>query len=468
MSGTVCAVPDGHVSSRDDAAADPGQAADPSLAADARLIRRVRLRLIAWSGLSTLIVLLVLGIAMYAIAARTLESAGVAQLEARRDEIEHAIQSGRPGPALGQIFGGRASGTLALLVDEAGDPLIRSGPGPATPEGLPVLASIEAAAVSGEDIRTSEVEGAGGPIPVRVLTERLETRTGEPAFMQIAQDRVTEQQTLDAMIRVLLLGGALVVLAALGFGAIYAERALVPIRESLASQRGALRRQREFAADASHELRTPLTVVRSSVEHLRRHPDVPLRDQGEAFDDIDAEVTHLTGLVDDLLLLARSDSGVLSLTPMPTDLGEVVADAASSLAKTAEQRGVVLRVDPAPTVVRADAARVRQVVTILVDNAIRHTPRGGEVRVAVHADGSAAALDVEDDGPGIREADMPHVFDRFWRAPGAPSGGTGLGLAIARTIVEQHGGRIMVSNGPAGGARFRALLPLEGATGSAG
>ena len=119
--------------------------------------------------------------------------------------------------------------------------------------------------------------------------------------------------------------------------------------------------------------------------------------------------------------------------------------------------------DPAPAVVRADAARVRQVVTILVDNALRHTPRGGEVRVVVRADGSAATLDVEDDGPGIRDADMPHVFDRFWRAQGAPSGGTGLGLAIARTIVEQHGGRIMVSNGPSGGARFRAVLPLVGA-----
>jgi len=154
---------------------------------------------------------------------------------------------------------------------------------------------------------------------------------GEPiselAFLQIAQDRVTEQQTLDAMIRVLLVGGALVVLVALAFGAVYAERALVPIRDSLASQRGALRRQREFAADASHELRTPLTVVRSSVEHLRRQPEVPLREQTEALDDIDAEVTHLTGLVDDLLLLARSDSGALSLTPMPTDLGDVVAEA---------------------------------------------------------------------------------------------------------------------------------------------
>jgi signal transduction histidine kinase len=441
-----------------------GAAADPSLAADARLIRRVRLRLIAWSGLSTLVVLLVLGVAMYAIAARNLEAAGTAQLEARRDEIENAFQSGRPGPSLGQIFGGRASGTVAMLVDEAGQTVIR--PGPATPEGLPLIASIDAAATDGKDIRTGTVETANGTLPVRVLTELLETR-GEPVFLQIAQDRITEQQTLDAMIRVLLVGGAIVVLVALAFGAVYAERALVPIRDSLASQRGALRRQREFAADASHELRTPLTVVRSSVEHLRRQPDVPLREQAEALDDIDAEVTHLTGLVDDLLLLARSDSGALSLSPMPTDLGDVATQAASALTKSADDRGVRLSVDPAPAVVRADAARIRQLVTILVDNAIRHTPRGGRVRVTVRSNGAAAELDVEDDGPGIREADMPHVFDRFWRAPGAPSGGTGLGLAIARTIVEQHGGRIMVSNGPSGGARFRAVLPLV-APGAAG
>jgi two-component system sensor histidine kinase MprB len=82
--------------------------------------------------------------------------------------------------------------------------------------------------------------------------------------------------------------------------------------------------------------------------------------------------------------------------------------------------------------------------------------------VIVRRGSDGAELDVEDDGPGIREADMPHVFDRFWRAPGAPSGGTGLGLAIARTIVEQHGGRIMVGNGATGGARFRAVLPLAG------
>jgi signal transduction histidine kinase len=438
--------------------ADPRD--DPTLAADARLIRSVRWRLVAWSALSTLVVLLVLGVALYGIAARSLEEAGTAQLESRASEIRIALARGRPAPALGQIFGGRASGTVALLVDAQGDPVVSTGQ--RAPDGLPLLDSIERAGATGRDVRTGSIENADGEVPVRVLTEELMTRAGEEVYLQVAQDRVTEQQTLDAMLRVLVLGGGLVVLAALAFGAVYARRALVPIRDSLAAQRAALRRQREFAADASHELRTPLTVVRSSVEHLRRHPGMGGTERAEVIDDIEAEVSHLSGLVDDLLLLARSDSGALSITPLPTDLGDAATEATSGLAKAAEARGVRLLVDPAPAVVRADAARVRQLITILVDNAIRHTPSGGQVRVIVRRGSDGAELDVEDDGPGIREADMPHVFDRFWRAPGAPSGGTGLGLAIARTIVEQHGGRIMVANGATGGARFRAVLPLAG------
>ena len=440
--------------------ADPAD--DASLAADARLVSGVRRRLVLWSALSTLVVLLVLGAALYGIVARSLETAGVAQLEARADEIRDAFDRGRPGPALGQIFGGRASGTIALLVDGQGRSVAR-GSG-TLPQGLPDQSSIRAAeggegGPAARDIRTSTIDAAAGTVPIRVLTEKLESNAG-PVYLQVVQDRVAEQRTLAEMLRVLVVGGAVVVLVALAFGAVYARRALVPIRESLMAQRGALQRQRAFAADASHELRTPLTVVRSSVEHLRRNADTPLREQAEALDDIDAEVTHLTGLVDDLLLLARSDSGALALTPMPTDLGDVATEATSGLAKAADARGVRLVVDPAPAIVRGDAARVRQLVTILVDNAIRHSPSGGEVRVVVRAGTGGAELDVEDDGPGIREADMPHVFDRFWRAPGAPSGGTGLGLAIARSIVEQHGGRIMVANGPAGGARFRAVLPL--------
>jgi signal transduction histidine kinase len=127
----------------------------------------------------------------------------------------------------------------------------------------------------------------------------------------------------------------------------------------------------------------------------------------------------------------------------------------------AEGRGVHIEVDPEPAMLDGDPVRLRQLVTILVDNAIRHSPRGGTVGVRVRVEGALAAIEVADEGPGLRPEDMSHVFDRFYRAPGAPSGGTGLGLAIARWIVERHGGRIGVRNGEAGGAVFRAELPVE-------
>ena len=137
----------------------------------------------------------------------------------------------------------------------------------------------------------------------------------------------------------------------------------------------------------------------------------------------------------------------------------MASDAASSLGRTAEDRGVRIEVDPEPAMLEGDPVRLRQLVTILVDNAIRHSPAAATVAVRVRAEGPMGALEVADEGPGLRPEDMPHVFDRFYRAPGAPSGGTGLGLAIARWVVERHGGRIGVRNGEAGGAIFRAELP---------
>jgi signal transduction histidine kinase len=163
--------------------------------------------------------------------------------------------------------------------------------------------------------------------------------------------------------------------------------------------------------------------------------------------------------VDDLLLLARSDSGAVALERQELDLGDVAFDAAGSFARAAEARGVQVVVDPEPAMVTGDPERLRQLVMILVDNAVRHSPRGGEVGVRVRADATTASIEVTDEGTGVREEDMPHVFDRFWRAPGAPSGGTGLGLAIAKWIVDRHGGRIGVANRVPRGAAFRVELP---------
>ncbi len=354
---------------------------------------------------------------------------------------------------------------MLYVFDDAGNPLQDARQG-IIPRGLPEPDGVAAARPDGRDVRTDtliiETPDATREVPIRIMTRSVVATDGNTYFIQVLQDRSTEVSTLEALLFVLVVGGGLVVLVSVGFGTLYARRAMVPIRESLAAQRTSLRRQREFAADASHELRTPLTVIRSSVEHLQRHRDEPVRESQEALDDIDAEVSHLATLIDDLLLLARSDSGAIELDRVPLDLGDIAFEAASLLGRTAESRGVTVHVDPEPAMIIGDPSRLRQLVTILVDNAVRHSPRGSEVDVTVRVDGAIAWIDVADRGPGVRPEDMPHIFDRFWRAPGAPSGGTGLGLSIAHWITERHVGRIGVANRPDGGAVFRVELPAAG------
>ena len=303
-----------------------------------------------------------------------------------------------------------------------------------------------AALTDGRDLRDASI----GDTPVRVLSERVEL-DGQPYVIQVLQDRTTEVRILNTLLVVLVAGGLAAVAAAAALGFFYAGRALVPIRDSL-------RRQREFAADASHELRTPLTVIRSSVDYLRRHRDEPVAAVDDTVGDIEAEVGHLATLVDDLLLLARSDSGAVQLQQVPVDLADVAGAALAGLRTRAQERGIDLRLEAAPVTLTGDPDRLRQLVAILADNAIRHTPKGGTVVVHVGADGRSSVV-VEDEGRGIRDEDLPHVFDRFWRADDAPEGGTGLGLAIAAWIAEHHGGSIRVVNrADRSGARFEVSL----------
>ena len=444
----------------------PDQAESQAWEADARLVRTVRWRLVAWSGGSTLLVLVLLGVALYAAVANTLASASVSQLSGRVDPWTDILQGQDHGPDQPPGFGfqpGRGN-TFLFAFDDQGH-AVQLGREPVVVlTGLPQSDSIQAArrASNGADVWTGDLDLGSTQVPVRILTQRVTYQAdGQTYFLQALQDRSTEVETLRALLVVLVIGGLVVVLVAVGFGAVYARRALVPIRESLGAQRAALRRQREFAADASHELRTPLTVIRSSVELLRRNAQRPVVEVGEALTDIDAEVVHLTSLVDDLLLLARSDSGAVSLERVPIHLDDVAADAAAALAQPAAAAGVRVEMDPQPTATIGDPARLRQLVMILVDNAIRHSPRGGAVRVVVRPAGDAASVAVEDAGPGVPPEDRPRVFDRFWRAPGAPAGGTGLGLAIAKWIAEHHDGTISVDQSPAGGARFEVRIPTS-------
>ncbi len=414
---------------------------------DARILRRTRLRLIAVSGAVTLVILLILGAAVYEIVSTAVESGARDQLE--RVEVGRSDADSSQGPT----FEGPAAGLIPIPIDANGQPVVVPGL-PRIPPGLPSLASLEAVTASNPiDIRN--VVSADGTA-YRVISGRS-VRTG--LLFQYAQNRTPEVDFLNTLAGVMLGGGLLALLFSLAAGYVYAGRALVPIRASIVRRQEALQRQREFAANASHELRTPLTVIRASVEDLRRNRRSKVEDVGEAIGDIDAEVRHMTALVEDMLLLARTDSGTVQIDRVPLDMADVAVEAASSLTALGQERGVGVVLDPLPAPTVGDPLRLRQLVTILADNAIHHSPKGSTVTVSVRPETASALLYVEDQGPGVKPEDMPRLWERFWRADNAPAGGTGLGLAIAKWIVDQHGGQIGAMNREEGGARFWVRLP---------
>jgi signal transduction histidine kinase len=437
-------------------------------------------------------VLLVLGVAIYAAAATSLGSGGTAQLRARLAEmtgpsvsigpallpgsvppgsvsggaaiggapVTIPLEGGGPGPVIrvtsdpsqpGLVIGGDTSGTIALmLVSGASDAVPEgSGAGVVMESRLPapfVLDPAAAAAVAAGD--EVILETAIGAAPVRVLAAPVPGATGTLTAIVIG-DRTAEVDTLRTLLAVLLLGGVAVLAASVALGYLYAGRALVPIRESL-------RRQREFAADASHELRTPLAINRAAIAELRRARDDP-ETMDRALDDLEAGNARLELLVDDLLLLARTDADAVELAMADTDLALAAAEACEALEPVAASAGVRLALDVEPAPVRGDEARLRQLAAILVDNAIRHSPAGGRVTVSVRP---GASLVVDDEGPGIAPEHLELVFERFWRAPGEPAGGTGLGLAIARWIADRHGGSARAAGRePGPGARFTVRIP---------
>jgi heavy metal sensor kinase len=225
--------------------------------------------------------------------------------------------------------------------------------------------------------------------------------------------------------------------------------------------------QERLVADASHELRTPLAVMRSELDVALLEDELPAGAR-EVLASAREEVDRMTAIVENLLTLARVDEGGLELLRRDTDLGDIAADVACALGAMAESREVRVTLDAAPVAVVGDRERLRQVVSNLVDNAIKYSPAGGEVHVRVWRDDGNAALEVRDAGPGIPEWARPSIFDRFYRVDasraraGGAGGGSGLGLAIAREIVQAHGGSIWVECPPSGGTSFRFTVPAGG------
>jgi signal transduction histidine kinase len=234
------------------------------------------------------------------------------------------------------------------------------------------------------------------------------------------------------------------------------NRMLSHLEDAYRRLAGALEAQRRFVADASHELRTPLATIQGNAGLLAEGPPLAAEVRREAAADIAGETERMARLVDRLLALAQADAG-LQLELAPVELRPIVVEVCRQAAALHPQP--TLTVDAAEACVAGDEDSLRQLLWILLDNALRHGRSAVSVRLVVEA--GWARLIVEDDGPGIPSEERERVFERFYRADPARGGtGAGLGLAIARSITEQHAGRILATQPPTGGATFYVDLPL--------
>jgi two-component system sensor histidine kinase MprB len=375
--------------------------------------------------------------------------------------------SGLPSPPP-ERFGG--PGGVAQLVMPSGRVLRRPG----GEERLPVDERTReiAASGSGEYLTDGTVDGTH----LRVLTRPFADR----GAIQLARPLDEVDRQLDRVLLVLLVVGAAGVALGAALAALVARTALAPIgrftrrteelagdadpshrieaggsdelgrlarsfNSTLDSLERSVEAQRQLVADASHELRTPIASLRANIQTLEHDERLPASEREALRADIVAELDELTALVADIVELARGTKPDLLADDVRLD--EIVAGAADRARARAD--GVAIEVSAEPTVVRGEPERIQRAVSNLVDNALKWSPDDGTVEIDV-ANGE---LRVRDHGPGFDEADIPHVFDRFYRAGSARAlPGSGLGLAIVRQAAESHGGEAQASNAPGGGA----------------
>ncbi len=226
----------------------------------------------------------------------------------------------------------------------------------------------------------------------------------------------------------------------------------------------ALSHNRRFSTDVSHELRTPLTIMRGELEQVFNEPDLSAtaRDSvGSALD----EISRMAKIVEGLLAIGRLDSGPDAIDRKPADVSMLCHWVVDQMRLLAEEKHIAMKVITTPIVTLIDTARMKQVFVNLVDNAIKYTPEGGEIQIRSFPVDKTAVIEVSDTGIGIAQEEIPHVFDRFFRADKVRSritGGTGLGLSIVKAICHAHGGSISLRSTESVGTTVRIELPIIG------
>jgi len=242
------------------------------------------------------------------------------------------------------------------------------------------------------------------------------------------------------------------------------QRMAETLNQMLQRIESAVTRITQFTADASHELRTPVGLIRTRAEVTLAKPRTS-EQYRDALKEVLVESERTTALIENLMMLARADTGSETLNFDRTNICEIATEVCTQAQSLAEAKQLQWSATIPDTAIwdRGDANALRRLLLILVDNAVKYTPPAGSVRLALQRDGTDAEIRVSDTGIGISESDLPHIFDRFYRADKARSrelGGTGLGLSIGRWIASAHGGEIKVESSTPNGTTFLVRWPL--------
>ncbi len=425
------------------------------MTAESALLRRLRFRLIAWYVITLAAMLLLLGGGLYVAISRQIGNDLTLSLHAAAGQVERAarireVEAGAPGRVVDAVEELHIPDRMLYLTDASGASETASAP-PAW-----VRNAMRLAGVKGEVDARQRV----GDDAFQAHAIRFTLASGRTLVAAAAADTIELEDRYAALIALFGSAALAALLLVAGGGWILVRTSTAPVERSIAQMR-------RFMADAAHELRTPITVLRAHAEvALQRERDP--REYVSVLHQIAAEGRRLGRIVDDLLTLARADAQEPTRDFQPAYLDDIVMDAAGAAAAIAASRGITLslaRCEEAP--VLGDAGLLRQLVMILLDNAIKFSPPASVVTVTVAVEHGEAVVVVSDRGPGISAEQLPHIFERFYRGdparsreqgePGTASG-SGLGLSIAQWVATQHRGQVVVTSAP-GGTTATVRLP---------
>ncbi|WP_419884041.1 sensor histidine kinase [Peribacillus sp. B-H-3] len=290
----------------------------------------------------------------------------------------------------------------------------------------------------------------------RTLANQVDTEYGK-VTVQFIRNVDAEAALLHRLLLIMVIGGGLGGVLAIAAGYFLAGRALIPIKRAWDNQQ-------QFVSDASHELRTPLSVIQSRTDLLFQSPNSTIEEKAVDISMISKETRRLNKLVKSLLTLARSDSNQLQVIKMRFFLNDLLTEIVNQYSDIAAFQGKTITHDSKePLTFLGDKERIHQLLVILVDNAMKYTEEGKEIRLSCHKNSHSIFLSVEDDGIGIPEEDIPNIFNRFYQVDKSRTAreesGLGLGLSIAKWIIDAHQGTIKVKSELRKGTKIEVIFP---------